>query len=236
MYKYEELVEAFRARDLGRLRALAAGCPCDRQHELPWAFSMDMEDPLWADMMQEFMRTHALTVFFCSASMGFQWACEQGRLDMVRWLLACSDRYLDLHGCDYEHDVGRVVDLHADGDEAFRLALVNGHLEVAQWVSSIDTVNVPEEFVWSIMTTNYMRLDVLKWVIERFRIDIHDDGDAFFAACTQVGYDDALCTARWLLAQDPGWTQWPAEAMARLKQWSSPRDAWMRAVVHGCSH
>lgn len=51
----------------------------------------------------------------------FRWACQNGDLDKVKYLLTSTD--INVH-----------ADIHAQDDYGFRLACANGHLEVVKYL------------------------------------------------------------------------------------------------------
>ena len=58
---------------------------------------------------------------FCINEEGFKWVCENGYLEIAKWLLTIKPD----------------IDISADNKYAFTSVCENGHLEVAKWLLSI---------------------------------------------------------------------------------------------------
>ncbi len=112
----------------------------------------------------------------------FKWACENGHLEVAKWLLTIESN----------------IDISAYNDVAFTTACFNGHLEVAKWLLTIKpTINVSAEAECAFqLACRYGHLEVIQWLLTiKPTINIYAMcGYAFTSAC-ENGH---LKVAQWL--------------------------------------
>lgn len=144
-------------------------------------------------------------------SEAFDIACCRGDLDAAKSLLAKGH-----------------VDIHYEWDLPFVGACRNGHLAVAQWLHGLGDVDIhtyaDRPFQ---MACCGGFLATAKWLYSLGGVNIHCAYSQPLWGAVIRGHAHV---GRWLLALDPEYV-WLAAAVNKLKTWSSPRDAWMRAVV-----
>ena len=146
--------------------------------------------------------------------------------DDVKFLYACHDGDLEAAKRVRERSVG----LHGPTYlRAFAHACDKGHVHVAQWLMTFDwgwRQRLDELFAHACVCG---QLALVQMLHSLGGVDVHANNDAAFrGACA---YPPAHHVARWLIRLDPDGVWWDT-ALDRLQQWSGPRDAWMRSVVH----
>ena len=168
-------------------------------------------------------------------------ACGHGHLHIAEWLVGMDG-----------------VDIHADGEGAFRWACGSGHLDVAKWLVGLGGVDIHAGGEGAFrMACGNGHLHAAQWLVGLGGVDIHaGDGLAFRWACG----DGHLVVARWLVGLggvdihacdehafrwacahghlecarvlvdlDPDHA-WPPAEMKMLQTWGDRRDAWLKAV------
>jgi uncharacterized protein len=138
---------------------------------------------------------------------GFFWACENGHLEVAKWLLSVkpdieisdshwyySDEYCPLDGaCENGHlevakwllSVKPDIDItdNFNNENAFWYACAGGHLEIAKWLLSINTdiKNSDDQNAFKIACQDG-HLEVAKWLLSiKPDIDISIRNDCVFA-------------------------------------------------------
>ena len=79
---------------------------------------------------------------------GFNWVCENGYLEVAKWLLSCKPN------------------IYNSVDNIFILVCANGHLEVMQWLISVKPdINISEDDKrdFSCLTDGYF--EVMQWLL-----------------------------------------------------------------------
>jgi hypothetical protein len=109
-------------------------------------------------------------------------------------------------------------------------ACMSGQTRLVQWLAQecagCDADTWTDAFLVACTSGS---LALAKWLHATHPVDIHCKQDRAFVRTCGLGH---FQVARWLLAQDPDYG-WDPEGLARLRGWSTARDAWMRGCVTG---
>jgi ankyrin repeat protein len=126
----------------------------------------------------------------------FQWACENGHLDVAQWLLQVSK------------EKGQPINISAENEKAFRLACYNGYLKIAQWLlqergGDID-ISVGHEWAFR-YACRKGQLHVVQWLLQISKekgheIDISALGEEAFRWACQY---EQKHVAQWLQSLKP---------------------------------
>lgn len=147
--------------------------------------------------------------------LAFQWACERGHLEMAKWLFIAGD----------------LTHANEPRDGVFYRACENGYLDTARWLVSVDpSINIHKKNERAfVLACRNNHLDVAKWLVSAYpSIVIPGRGGVAFVCACERGH---LEVGRWLLTLYPTFEVWYKDSADRLRVWSAPRDAWIRAVV-----
>jgi hypothetical protein len=140
-------------------------------------------------------------------------ACHDGDLEMAKGAMR---RLQGSHDVDICHI-------------AFLYACGKGHVHVAQWLMTLDWDWREDLNGHYAHACGCGQLAIARMLLALGGVDVHANHDAAFrGACANPW---AHHVARWLIRLDPDGVWWDT-ALDRLQQWSGPRDAWMRSVVH----
>ena len=95
----------------------------------------------------------------------FKALCERSEKKIAEWM------YNDLAKKYYFE-----IDIHCDGDYAFRHSCENGHFEIAKWLYSLRGVNIPcfGDYAFRAGCENG-HLEIAKWLYSHGGVDIHSN-------------------------------------------------------------
>jgi len=153
-----------------RLKKVSDGA--DKRSYYEFVFSCD-EDP---------KRRYMFTAFRC--------ACEEGRLEVARWVSERIDFVIGDFKCVVKRDV-------------FREVCSRGHLDLAKWLATdfkIIVGDVQSSFCLTLINTcGNGRLQIAKWLTETFGLTPEDARSWDNSAIRQACGNGHIQTARWLV-------------------------------------
>jgi ankyrin repeat protein len=113
---------------------------------------------------------------FCSV-------CENGHLDVAKWLLTVNNK----------------IDISHNSNYSFCYACYNGHFEIVKWLYEINQnidISINDEFSFSFSCVNG-HFEISKWLYEKKNdINISIDNDFTFCQCCKNGHFEIV---KWLL-------------------------------------
>lgn len=111
-------------------------------------------------------------------------ACKKGQIKFAKWI----------------HSKYNNLDIHLDNESAFYWASLNGHIDIAEWILTLDDLyfvdNIKYIFCRACESGN---IAVAKWLKKNYNIDVHELDDYSFRWAAFYGHLDIL---QWLYSLD----------------------------------